>query len=186
LNPVIGPCGAAPEPAPSIGLPDTEHPAILFLKAPGRAKDYRMATRLVWVACALAAFSARAVAHHGTLISYDRAKQWTREAVVTSFHYANPHPQLFFDITSEAGAVESWAAELLPNPAALIRNGWTRARSVDALKPGTTVRITIAPSKAGGTVGLVLQVTDLEGNALVTDGLPPPGPPPSATAPARP
>jgi hypothetical protein len=127
-----------------------------------------------------------AVAHHGTLIAYDRAKQWTREAVVTSFNYANPHPQLFFDIRDDAGQVESWAAEMLPNPAALIRNGWTRARSVEALKPGTRVKVTVAPSKAGGSVGLVLVVTDLEGNALVTDGLPPPGPPPSTAAPARP
>jgi hypothetical protein len=139
-----------------------------------------------WVAGALAALSVPAAAHHGTLVSYDRAKQWTREAVVTSFNYANPHPQLFFDITDDAGTIESWGAELLPNPAALIRNGWTRSRSVEALKPGTRVNVTIAPSKAGGTVGLVLLVTDLEGTALVTDGLPPPGPPPGAVAPTRP
>jgi hypothetical protein len=138
------------------------------------------------MAGALAALSLPAAAHHGTLIAYDRAKQWTREAVVTSFHYANPHPQLFFDIADDAGKVESWAAEMLPNPAALIRNGWTRSRSVEALKPGTRVKLTIAPSKAGGTVGLVLLVTDLQGNALVTDGLPPPGPAPGAPAPARP
>jgi hypothetical protein len=122
-------------------------------------------------------------AHHGTLISYDRAKQWTREAVVTSFHFANPHPQLFFDIKNDAGDVEQWGAELLPNPAGLIRNGWTRARSVEALKPGTTVKVTIAPSKAGGPVGLLLKVTNLAGEELVTDGgpAPPSGPAPAAT-----
>jgi hypothetical protein len=130
----------------------------------------------------LALLALPASAHHGTLISYDRSKQWTREAVVTDFNYANPHPQLFFDITSADGNVEHWAAELLPNPAALIRNGWTRARSVEALKPGTVVMVTIAPAKAGGTVGLALRITDPEGLDLVTDGAVPPAP---AVAPPR-
>jgi hypothetical protein len=126
-----------------------------------------------------------AAAHHGTLISYDRTKQWTRDAVVTSFHFANPHPQLFFDLTNDAGDVEHWGAELLPNPAGLIRNGWTRARSVEALKAGAAVKVTIAPAKAGGTVGLLLKVTNMQGEELVTDGsLPPPsGAPPPAAAP---
>src|SRR6516165_7097756 len=85
---------------------------------------------------ALIAVACPALAHHGTLIAYDRTKAWTRDAVVTGFHFANPHPQLFFDLENADGAVEHWAAELLPNPAALIRNGWTRARSEQALKPG--------------------------------------------------
>jgi hypothetical protein len=136
----------------------------------------------VWIGLLLLA-ALPAAAHHGTLISYDRAKQWTREAVVTSFHFANPHPQLFFDIKNDAGEVEHWAAELLPNPAGLIRNGWTRARSVEALKAGATVKVTIAPSKAGGPVGLLLKVTNMQGEELVTDGgLPPPAAaPPAAT-----
>ena len=32
--------------------------------------------------------------------------------------------------------------ELLPNPAMLIRNGWTRKRSMEALKAGTPITIT--------------------------------------------
>jgi hypothetical protein len=115
-------------------------------------------------------------AHHGTLISYDRNKQWTRDAVVTSFHYANPHPQLFFDVTGEGGAVEHWAAEMLPNPAGLLRIGWTKARSLEALAAGKTVRVTIAPAKAGGQVGLVLRVTDTQGNDIVSDSVPYPQP----------
>ena len=60
-------------------------------------------------------------AHHGTLVSYDRDQQWTREAVVTRFNYANPHPQIFFDVTDERGTVEHWSGELLPIPAGLLR-----------------------------------------------------------------
>ena len=128
-------------------------------------------TNLCMVA-ALAALALPAAAHHGTLISYDRDQQWTREAVVTSFHYANPHPQLFFDVTDAQGNVEHWSAEMLPNPAGLLRVGWTKVRSVAALAPGKTVKLTIAPARAGGTVGLVLKITDLAGAELVTDSVP--------------
>lgn len=140
----------------------------------------RTASR-VSLLCALAAVAPPAFAHHGTLIAYDRSKQWTRDAVVTSFHYANPHPQLFFDVTNDEGNVEHWGAELLSNPAALLRNGWTRARSTEALKAGTPVKVTIAPARAGGTVGLLMKITDANGTELLKDdGVPPPPPDPSA------
>jgi hypothetical protein len=113
-----------------------------------------------------------AAAHHGTLISYDRDQQWTRDAVVTRFNYANPHPQLFFDLPGENGAVEHWSAEMLPNPAGLLRVGWTKARSVAALAPGNTIRVTIAPARAGGTVGLLLKVMDADGTEIVSDSVP--------------
>jgi hypothetical protein len=122
----------------------------------------------------LAVAALPAVAHHGTLISYDREQQWTREAVVTRFNYANPHPQIFFDVTDERGNVEHWSGELLPNPAGLLRVGWTKARSLRALSPGTKINITIAPARAGGIVGLVLRITDLEGAVLVSDSVPHP------------
>jgi hypothetical protein len=121
-----------------------------------------------------------AMAHHGTLISYDRDAQWTREVVITELHYANPHPQLFFDVVDEAGNTVHWAAEMLPNPAALVRVGWTKARSVAALAPGTRMRVTIAPARAGGQVGLLLKVTDLNGTEVVSESAPYPEPPATA------
>jgi hypothetical protein len=119
-----------------------------------------------------AAVALPAVAHHGTSASYDLSKQWTKDAVVTSFHYANPHPQLFFDLTDERGNVEHWSAELLPNPAGLLRVGWTRSRSTQALAPGTKIKITISPARAGGPVGLLVKVTDQNGAELVSDRVP--------------
>ena len=116
--------------------------------------------------------AAPAVAHHGTLVSYDRDQQWTREVVVTRFNYANPHPQIFFDLTDERGNVEHWSGELLPNPAGLLRVGWTKARSLRALAPGTKINITIAPARAGGVVGLVLGIKNLEGADIVSDTVP--------------
>ena len=124
----------------------------------------------------LAALALPAAAHHGTLISYDRDQQWTRDAVFTQFHYANPHPQLFFDVKDEAGNVVHWSSEMLPNPAGLLRVGWTKARSLEALAPGKTVKITIAPARAGGPVGLVLKITNPEGTEIVSDQVPYPEP----------
>jgi hypothetical protein len=126
----------------------------------------------VYTAVALAALLAPPPtgAHHGTNISYDRSKQFTTPAVVTEFQYRNPHPELHVDVKDAKGAVVSWSLELLPNPAQLIRNGWSRAKANEAMKPGTPVVVTIAPSKAGGVVGLLLRVTTPSGEELVTGG----------------
>jgi hypothetical protein len=121
-------------------------------------------------ATALLAAALPVLAHHGTNISYDRAKQFSRQAVVTRFEYRNPHPQLYVDLKDDKGTSESWSLELLPNPAQLIRNGWSRVRSQEAFKPGTVITVEIAPSKAGGTVGLLLRAASLKGEELVTGG----------------
>lgn len=111
-----------------------------------------------------------ATAHHGTNISYDRSKQFTTQAVVSEFEYRNPHPELHVEFKDDKGVAAKWSLELLPNPAQLIRNGWSRAKANEALKPGTPVMITVAPSKAGGVVGLLLRVTTLSGEEVVTGG----------------
>jgi hypothetical protein len=90
----------------------------------------REALSCTLIGALLAAVTLPAAAHHGTLVSYDRDKQWTREVVVTRFNYANPHPQIFFDVTDDKGAVVHWSGELLPNPAGLLRVGWTKSRSL--------------------------------------------------------
>ena len=132
----------------------------------------RAALSCLFVGAWLLTAALPAVAHHGTLVSYDRDKQWTREVVVTRFNYANPHPQIFFDVTDDKGAVEHWSGELLPNPAGLLRVGWTKARSLQALAPGTKINITIAPARAGGVVGLVIRMRNLAGADIVSDSVP--------------
>lgn len=135
----------------------------------------------IGLAALLSALVLPAAAHHGTLISYDRDQQWTRDAVVTRFNYANPHPQLFFDVTAADGSVEHWSAEMLPNPAGLLRVGWTKVRSVAALAPGKKIRINIAPARAGGPVGLALKVMDESGTEIVSDSVPYPQTPVAGT-----
>ena len=130
----------------------------------------RTASSTAIVAFVLAALSVPLAAHHGTNISYDRTKQFTKEATVVKFEYKNPHPELWVDFKDDNGQVQHWALELLPNPAQLIHNGWSRQRSVEVMKAGTPVMVTIAPSKAGGIVGLLLRVTDMKGEELVTGG----------------
>ena len=109
-------------------------------------------------------------AHHGTNISYDRTKMFTTQATVIKFDYKNPHPELHVTLKEAKDGSADWSLELLPNPAQLIRNGWSRAKSTEVLKAGTPVMVTIAPSKAGGVVGLLLRVTNMQGEELVTGG----------------
>ena len=122
----------------------------------------------------------RLAAHHGTNINYDRSKQWTAKAVVTEFKYVNPHAQLFFDVTDEKGNVAHWSGELLPNPAQLLRNGWTRKRSTEAMQFGTKIVVTVAPSRAGGEAVLVLKIENEQGEELLAGGPNAGGPEPPA------
>ena len=124
-------------------------------------------------------------AHHGTTINYDRSKQWTADVVVTEFRYVNPHAQLFFERRSPDGGVGRFSGELLPNPAQLIRNGWTRKRATAAIQPGMTLTVTVAPARAGGEAVLVLRIQNERGEELLSGGPNaggPEGPPPGAGA----
>jgi hypothetical protein len=144
--------------------------------------NVRHVATAVAVAVGIAVGPARLTAHHGTNINYDRSKQWTAAAVVTEFRYVNPHAQLFFDVTDQAGRVTHWSGELLPNPAQLIRNGWTKKRSTEALQYGMKIVVTVAPSRAGGEGVLVLKIENEKGEELLNGGPAPGGP----DSPARP
>ena len=109
-------------------------------------------------------------AHHGTNISYDRSKPVTMQGTVTEFRFANPHPQLFVDVKDSSGTVSNWGCEIAANPYQLILSGWTKQRSTNELKPGTTVTITVAPSRAGTNAALLLKVVNDKGQELLATG----------------
>jgi len=132
-----------------------------------RTRDV-MVTAIVLMTVVL--FGARAYAHHGTNISYDRSKQFTAKAVVTEFKYVNPHAQLYFDVTDDPVHKGHYSGELLPNPAQLLRNGWTRKKSTAVLFSGAKITVTIAPSRAGGDTVLVLKIVDEKGEELLSGG----------------
>jgi uncharacterized protein DUF6152 len=112
--------------------------------------------------------SALLFAHHGTATSYDNSKTFTTQATVTEFRYANPHPQLYFDVKDDQGNVAHWSGEIAPNPAQLIQVGWGRKRSEAALAPGTVITITISPSRVmDAHVGLVQKIVGGSGELVL-------------------
>lgn len=121
------------------------------------------------VCCAGAAF-----AHHGSSISYDTANLWTTWATVTQFNYLNPHPTMTFERKVGDGKTEQWVAELLTNPSTLARAGWTRKKTVDALLPGTRVKLSLGTSRAGGFSAIVMKIEN-EAGEVVGGGRPGPG-----------
>ena len=85
-----------------------------------------------------------------------------------------PHAQIYFDVKDDKNHAGHWSGELLPNPAQLIASGWTRKRSMEALKAGTTITVTVAPARAGGMVVLIMRILNEKGEELL-GGAPPPG-----------
>ena len=121
------------------------------------------------VTLAVVLVPALALAHHGSAISYDTSHLWSTWATVTSFSYQNPHPTMTFDRATKDGQVEHWVAELLTNPSMLARAGWTRGRSIEALKPGTKVKLFVGTSRAGGLSGIVMKIENEQGENVVGD-----------------
>jgi hypothetical protein len=110
-------------------------------------------TRLGYVAALIALLGASIplMAHHGTGVSYDMKKATTVKGVVTRFAFANPHSQLYFDVTDDQGNVTHWAAEMRA-PGNLIAEGYTRKGLLEKLAPGTPITVTGNPSKSGAPV----------------------------------
>lgn len=119
------------------------------------------------LAASVLAMAGIASAHHGTSVSYDMVNPWTTDAVVVEFTYANPHPRLVFDRTSDKGEKEHWDSELISNPSMMMRAGWNRTKSTDALKPGTKVKLTLSTSKANPRSAVVRAIQNEAGEYIV-------------------
>ena len=107
-----------------------------------------MKNRLVMVfivVTALLFFHGPVFAHHGSN-NYDMHTLVTFKATVTEFVWANPHSQIYFDVTDDTGHVQHWGAEM-NNPHALSMQGFSK----DSVKPGDKITITGNPAKGGGT-----------------------------------
>ena len=107
----------------------------------------KIATFLLTAGLAVSA----AFAHHG------RASYTTDiislDATVTEFRFVNPHVQIYFDITNEAGEIEHWQGELTA-PNKLARGGWTK----NTLQPGDRIRIT---GRAGRNEGHSVAINEI-------------------------
>ena len=103
-------------------------------------------------------------AHHGTNISYDHNKPATMDGTVTEFVWQNPHSQVYFDVKVPDGTIQKWAGEL-SSPGNLAKAGrWTRR----TLKAGDQIKVTLFPSKAGTTVGVVQKI-EKDGKVIMSD-----------------
>jgi uncharacterized protein DUF6152 len=119
----------------------------------------------VVVISGLLIISAPLPAHHGTGVSYDMKKATTLKGVVTRFAFANPHSQLYFDVTDDKGNVTHWAAEMRA-PGNLLAEGYTRRGLMDKLAPGTPVTVTGNPSKSGAPVLVFSKAVFADGSCL--------------------
>ena len=121
------------------------------------------------LAAGLFLVSALVWAHHGTGTSYDTEHVWTTWATVVEFRYLNPHPSLRFERTDNNGKVEEWEAEAGDNPSQLARAGWTKSRCMEALKPGTRVKLYLSTARAGGHLAVVEKFENEKGEGILGD-----------------
>ena len=108
---------------------------------------------------ALVAVATTAVAHHG-FAAYT-TERVTVEAVMTEFRFVNPHVQIYFDITNEAGEIEHWQAELTA-PNKLARGGWTQR----TLQPDDRIRISGQLARNGGHSIRIRELVTANGESL--------------------
>jgi hypothetical protein len=110
---------------------------------------------------ALLAVSDSMIAHHGNS-AYDEKNPITLKGTVTEFVWANPHSQIYLDVTDDKGNVIHWAIES-QSPSVLTKNGWTR----HSLNPGDHITITLIPAKNGAPVGFS---GTTQGKVVLPDG----------------
>jgi uncharacterized protein DUF6152 len=110
------------------------------------------------------------LAHHGSNISYDMDHPWTTKATIVEFKYVNPHPWLTFTRVNDKGETETWTAELVTNPTFLLRAGWTRTRTLEAMKPGAVVELTLGTARVGGFNGCIRTIRNAQGELIVNSG----------------
>ena len=94
--------------------------------------------------------------------SDDLKKTIVLKGTVTEFVWSNPHAQIYFDAKDAQGNVRHWGGETFA-PSTLTRTGWTKK----TLKPGDEITITVFPSKAGSSFGLVSSVVLADGQKFV-------------------
>ena len=118
-----------------------------------------MRTKFLFLLTTAFLLSASALAHHGRAVySTDII---TLEATVTEFRFVNPHVQVYFDITTEAGKTEHWQGELTA-PNKLARGGWTK----NTLQPGDQIRITGRAARNDGHSVAINEIIMPDGEAI--------------------
>jgi hypothetical protein len=100
------------------------------------------------------------LAHHGNA-AYDTGKSITVKGTVTRWVWSNPHCILQLDVTDDHGQVVQWTTET-ENPTSMTHYGWT----VQSLKVGDQIAVTVMPVKNGRPVGRIIEVVLPNGQKL--------------------
>ncbi len=118
-----------------------------------------MKTKFLFLLTTAFLLGASAFGHHGRA-SYSQ-DIISLEATVTEFRFVNPHVQVYFDITTEAGEIEQWQGELTA-PNKLARGGWTKT----TLQPGDHIRITGRAARNDGHSVAINEIIMPDGEAI--------------------
>ena len=118
-----------------------------------------MRTKFLFLLTTAFLLSASALAHHGRAVYSTDVIML--EATVTEFRFVNPHVQVYFDITTEAGEIEHWQGELTA-PNKLARGGWSK----NTLQPGDQIRITGRAARNDGHSVAINEIIMPDGEAI--------------------
>jgi hypothetical protein len=98
-----------------------------------------------------------AAAHHAVQAQFNVDKTDAFDGVLTRVELVNPHPQIYFDVKGDKGAVTAWRIEA-PAIAALRRMGLMRI-----LKVGTTYKVEYSPARNGEKNALLRAIITSDG-----------------------
>ena len=119
------------------------------------------AAAIAAAACAsLCALAGSASAHHAFNM-YDNSKYVTLTGTVKTWTWKNPHAMIDFVADKPGGGTEQWSVEC-SSPNIIGRKGW----SVESIKVGDKLPITLHPMKDGSLYGLMVKTTTPRGETL--------------------
>jgi uncharacterized protein DUF6152 len=101
-----------------------------------------MRTWISCLACAAAAWTCAASAHHSFAGVYDSTRNVTLDGVIAEFLFVHPHPFLVIRVAQADGPAESWRAEM-DNRFELADIGVT----AQTFKPGDRVHVSGIPGR---------------------------------------
>lgn len=101
-----------------------------------------------------------AFAHHSTAM-FNMRKNVTLTGTIKRFDWQNPHTWIVFEVPNESGGTEEYGIEGM-SPNYLVRVGWT----INTLKPGDKVELTIHPLKDGQKGGFDVSVKWPDGKVM--------------------
>ncbi len=104
--------------------------------------------------------SAPAFAHHSfNMFALDKVV--TVDGTIKDYQFKMPHVWFYVVTMTKGGAQEEWGFEA-HSPNLVARKGWT----VNSLKPGDKIAVTMHPMKDGSKAGSVVYVTYPNGKVL--------------------